>query len=234
MSIRVIVLALSALSANMVLADGSSIGKIYYPYVQSLEKEFEYEALVERDNVERGKHQVNHRFGLGFSVSEDWFAEASVNYHDANSFALESYELELLHQLTEQGEYDSDWGLLLELEKEDTEDLWESSLGILNSFEWHRWQMTTNAFLIYEWGNDIDNEFETALALQAKYRYSALWEPGFELFVSQNTHALGPSIYGMTKVSPSNTLFWELSLLAGVENDTPNTTLKLALEYEFF
>lgn len=217
-----------------VFADGSSIGRIYQPYVQALEKELEYQLIVEDKNEELDTSIALHQFAVGASLSDDWFVEAALSYTDEPSYKLDSYELEVRRQLTEQGEYASDWGLALELEKEHGEDAWEVAIGVLNSLEWKRWQLTSNLFLIHEWGDDVKSEFETAFALQGLYRHSAALEPGFELFLGEDTRALGPMIAGQQRLFTTDKLFWQLSILFGSGDETPDKSLKLELEYEFY
>lgn len=215
-------------------ADGTAIGKIYLPYVNPLEKELEYRLLYEDEDASQDTAVARHRLGAGAAVGSSWFAELATVYVDEPSFGVESYELELRHQLTEQGEYASDWGLMLELEKEDGSDAWEMALGLLNTREWRRWQLTANLFVIREWGDDVRDEFETALAFQGKYRLRRSLEPGFEIFLGEDTHALGPLLGGEWRLGSMDRLQWQCSLLFGVDNPTPDETLKFELDYEFY
>lgn len=216
------------------LADGSSIGKVYQPYVQPLEKEVEYRVIHEDENSAIGTTRTRHQLALGGSVSERWYLEGVVSYQDKPAPDIADYELEAIWQLTEQGEYSSDWGLMLELEKQESASAWEGAIGLLNTREWRRWQVTTNLFLIREWGGDVKSEFETALAFQARYRYQRSLEPGLELFMGEDTRAIGPTIGGQLRLATTNKLFWQVAALFGTIEETPDTTLKLELEYEFF
>ena len=127
-------------------ADGSTIDKIYDPYVQLLEKEIEYRVLYQDDsqNVEDGR--VRQRFGHGQSVSDQIFLEFYVTGIDepGESIDIESYEAEVKWQISEQGEYDNDWGLLFELEKEHDESKWEVSTTLIMLREWQGWITTGN------------------------------------------------------------------------------------------
>ncbi|HAU08968.1 MAG TPA: hypothetical protein DCS16_04440, partial [Gammaproteobacteria bacterium] len=108
-----------------------------------------------------------------------------------NGFELSALEFELKWQLTEQGEYSADWGLVFELEHGVEQDLDELSVGLLLEKEFGRWSATANLFAIQEWGEDIKSEFETAFGLQARYRYSRLFEPALEFYLGQDTIGLG-------------------------------------------
>ncbi|WIO73847.1 hypothetical protein QP938_11160 [Porticoccaceae bacterium LTM1] len=215
-------------------ADGNTIDKIYTPYVQPLEKELEYQLLVERDDPETEDQRLRHKFGFGSAVSEHLFVEGYALFSDTDNLEHEGYELEFRYQLTEQGEYDSDWGVMFELERESEDDKWEAAVGLLNTREWKNWLITTNLFVIREWGSHIDAELETTAALQAKYRQSPNFEPGLELFVSQDTLAIGPAFSGQWKTTTSDKLLWQFGVYWGVKDETPDTTVKFQLEYEFF
>lgn len=234
MAFRLCWLLLFSLVSSFVVADGSSIKKVYEPYVQPLEKELEYQVLIERDNVEFGEQRSKHKLGFGASFTDSWFTELSVVYSDTPSFDLEAYELEMRFQLTEQGEYASDWGLMLEVEKENSQDAWEVALGVLNVYEWQRWQLTSNLFLGVEGRAGVNNEVESAAAMQLKYRHSSVFEPGLEVFVSEDTKAVGLVFMGSVKVSTTDKLFWQLGALVGMNATTPDTTIKFLLEYELF
>ena len=150
-------------------ADGSSIDKVYHPYVEQLEWELEWRATHADEDPLSGEERVQgHRLGLGRAVSEFVFLEGYLIGEKSaeNSFKLEAYEIEALWQLSEQGEYSLDYGLLFELEKERHEDIWEYATVLLLEREFGRYSATANLGLIYEWGDDISNEWETSLALQ--------------------------------------------------------------------
>jgi hypothetical protein len=112
-------LALSLLLPTMVMADNLAIDKVYHPYVQAMEKEVEWR-LVAAD----GDHL--QRLGIGRALTDRIFVEGYlIAAEEGDTFRLQGYELETRLQLTEQGEYAIDWGLLLELEKAHEEDEYE-------------------------------------------------------------------------------------------------------------
>lgn len=209
-------------------ADGNSIDKVYDPYVQLLEKELEYRARL-------ADPTQTHRLGLGKSFSDRLFAELYLigTKSNGDSLALEAYELEVKWQLTEQGEFDNDWGLLFELEKGHQQNSYEASSTLIGLREWRRWVATGNLSLIYEWGSAIRDEWETAFAGQLRYRHSALFEPGLELYQSQNSRGLGPVVTGQMTSAGGNKLRWELGVILGLDSQMPDTNWKLSVEYEF-
>ena len=217
-------------------ADGSFIDKVYHPYVQPHERELEWRWIYQKDS---DKKQLNnsqvHRLAYGQSVSENWFIEAYLigeKNHDS-SFRLSALELEALNQITEQGEFFADFGLLFELEHERDLDVSEISSALLIEKEWGKFSGTANLYLIYEWGNKIDNELETAMSLQAKYRYSRNFEPAIEFYSSDNSEGIGPVFVGDVKLSGRKKIHWETGVIFDLDNETADETFKFLIEYEF-
>ncbi len=228
-------LGLVLCQSGEVTADGTVIDKVYHPYVQPLERELELRSSIEQDSADNAREMQIYRLGYGQSLNDDWFAEGYLigqQQHD-NALRLQAFELEALWQLTEQGEYWADWGMLFELEKTRSEDIMEFSSALLIEKEWGRWTGTANLHAIYEFGEDINNEFETALATQLRYRYQRSFEPAIELYKGQNTFGLGPVVTGTFQLGDRRQLYWEAGAILGLDSETADQTYRLLLEYEF-
>ena len=229
-----------SLISSVSYADGSTIDKIYVPYVQLLEKEIEYRVLVEDDNSEASSSEnahsrSKHKLGYGQSFADNWFAEIYVigEKSAGEAFSASEYELEAILQLTEQGEFSLDWGVLFELERSAQGDIWEANIGLLGVKDFENISVVGNAFVGREWGSDIESEFEVAGSLQVRYRLRPEFEPGIEWYSSQGTHAIGPVVSGRFSIVPRQKLFWQLGLIFGIASNTANKTLQFQLEYEF-
>lgn len=218
------------------LADGIIIDKIYDPYVQQLEHEVEFRALLQNDDKAALDDRQRYKLGYGQALSDDWFAELYVIGGDSrdDSLDVDAVELEVKYQLTEQGEYANDYGLLFELERDADGNAWELSSSLIVLHEWQRWVGTVNASVVYEWGTGLDNELETSLVGQLKYRYQQTLEPALELHLSQDTKAIGPALLGEIKLDGRNKLLWEAALLGGLNDTTPELSINLILELEFY
>jgi len=216
-------------------ADGGIIDKIYHPYVQPLERELELRASLEDGSNARTKDRQTWRLGYGMALNDNWFGEAYlIGQQDSmDSFHLREYELEALWQITEQGEYAADWGMLFELASVDSADIMEISSTLLAEKEWLQWTGTANLKVTYEFGDDIANELDTALALQARYRLSQSLEPALEFYSGENILGAGPVIMGSQRFGQGRQLHWETGLILGMKQNTPNSTFRLLLEYEF-
>ncbi|MET0378366.1 MAG: hypothetical protein ABW049_05165 [Spongiibacteraceae bacterium] len=176
-----------------------------------------------------------HRIGYGQALAERWFGEVYVlgTRNSGKDLDLDAFEVELKHQLTEQGEYGSDWGLLFELERSSELDIWELANTLIVAHDWGRWTGTANLSLIYETGADIGAEWETRLTAQLKYRRAAELEPALELYMGENTRGLGPVLTGAWRLGDGEKLLWESGIIFGLDTTTPDVNFKLNLEYEF-
>ncbi|MEH6469229.1 MAG: hypothetical protein V7725_06425 [Porticoccus sp.] len=217
------------------MADGSVVDKIYHPYVDALEQEIEWRAIHQDDQPGAEDNLQLHRFGYGRAIGERWFGEVYLigEKSDDTEFKIEAYELEAKWQITEQGEYSADWGLLFELEKEAHESIWEFSTGILVEKEWGQWSSTANLVLTHEWGSDTEDEIESSAGIQVRYRLSRWLEPALEFYSGEDTQAIGPVLMGNINTGIRQNLHWETGIIFGIDEDSPNTTLRALIEYEF-
>lgn len=218
---------------GLCVADGVVVDKIYDPYVQPLETELEWRAVIQQDD--RRPDLQKHSFGFGRSLSDRWAIElyAIAQKGLGESLSVDTYEFEAKWQLTEQGEYTADWGVLFELEREVEDNAWELATSLLASRDFGKFTTTANLGLVYEWGQGISNEFETVLHAQARYRMREALEPAVELHIGQDTKAIGPAITGLLRASRGRKLRWELGLFAGIDSDSPDRTIKASIEFEF-
>ncbi len=227
----------SLLPAAVVRADGLYVDQVYDPYVQPMEKEFEYLGVYPVDDNHELDGAQMHLLSAGMSLNDRWYAELGVEGEAGEAgagFEWSAAEAEVKWQLTEQGEYAFDWGLLFELEVERETHAREFSTSVIVLREWQRWVGTLNAGLVYEWGNDINNEWETQLASQLRYRWSSALEPALELYLAENSRSLGPVLTGRVRFGGGRSLRWETGVLLGLDGDTPDSNWKLLLEYEFY
>jgi hypothetical protein len=151
-----------------------------------------------------------------------------------NEFAEDSaYELEALWQLSEQGQYDFDYGLLIEAERENTRNISEISAALLVEKEFFHSSLAVNTGLAYEFGGGIDNEYDTFLKAQWRYRYQPQLEPAIEIHLDEYDKAMGPALMGLIRTGHRQKLKWGLAWLFGLNKITPASSIKLELEFEF-
>lgn len=235
----IIALALWGAGVFPALADvefqHNGVGRVYDPYVQPLERELELRTVYQTDPDPLESDILRQRIGLGRSLSERLFAEAYLlaEKQPGGGLRLQGYEAEVKVQLTEQGEYAADWGLLFEFERERSESISEAAVAALTSRQFGNWVGTLNLGLEYEYGSDIDNEFETFASAQWRYRLREGLEPGVEFYADQFTRGIGPVLTGLVRTGGASKWAWETGLILPLNDTTPDYTFRFLLEYEF-
>ena len=221
--------------SSPLLADGIVIDKIYHPYVQPLEQELEIRLLQQNNQSGIADNTRLYRLAYGRSLSDRLFIEAYLvgQGSSSESLDLQSIEMEIKWQLTEQGEYWADWGVLAELSKGIGNNIYEASIGLIAEKEFGHWSGTTNFIIEQEWGSGIDDELESVFSLQTRYRYSQTLEPGIEFYASQNSIGVGPVLMGQAKLVGPKKLKWEAGVIFGLDSKSPDTSVRLLFEYEF-
>ncbi len=226
----VLVLMLSSVYAGSVIP-----GKVYSPYVVLGETEIESRTVLLEDADPSRDKVYAQRLGYGQTLSETWFGEIYLTGSRNNNreFEIDGIELELIHQLTEQGEYDADWGLIFEFERSVRQGEWAAASGVLVKQDRGRWSGMANFFVAYEYQSGRGGRLETRLASQLRYRYKRELEPALELYSQDSARVLGPVIMGTHRFGLGKKLHWELGVLFGLDNKSPDRSWKLLLEYEF-
>lgn len=223
-------LAISLLSSTSMAA----IDKVYHPYVDGYVKELEYRATVTNDTGDDFNGVQTHKFALGYGFTDRFSLEGYVvgEKQIGDSIEIEAYELEAQIQLSEQGEYWSDWGILIEYERKRGEGVSELGVGVLWEKQIGRWVAALNLIPVYEYGESIDNGYELKGAGQMKYRLSRVLEPAVELYADEYTSAAGPVLMGKHGRGV-NKFKWELGLMFGLNSTTADQTLRGLIEFEF-
>lgn len=213
-------------------ADGIPVDKVYHPYVLANEREFEWR-LTSRQNDDG--NVLAQRLAYGHAISEYLTLEAYIvgERDETGDFGLHAYEIEARWMLTNQGELWADWGMLFEIEKQHRKDIYEFTSGVLFEKEFTKTSLTVNALLVYEWGKDIQDEFETEFRIKYRYRYLPSLQPSIEIYSGENFVGAGPGFMGIHRYQGQKQLKWELAFIAGLNGDAKDHTLRFALEYEF-
>ncbi|HCU66905.1 MAG TPA: hypothetical protein DF774_14205 [Rheinheimera sp.] len=216
-------------------ADGRVVDKVYHPYVQPLEREFEYRFAYQKQAEHPDNNAMAQKLGYGFSIAERMAFEFYViaDRVSPEDYKLSGYELELRWMLTEQGQYSADWGMLFELERQNNSDNYEFTSGLLMEKEFGPTSLTLNGLLVYEWGQSLESELETEFRLQYRYRWLPAVQPAIEFYAGENYRGAGPSMMGVHKFSGLEQLKWEFAVIFAIDASTVNNTLRFALEYEF-
>lgn len=215
------------------LSAHGDVNRVYHPYVEQQEREIEY-SFVLRDAGDT--NVLLNRAGVGYAWTDKFFSEIYVltesMTHDNQQ--VRGYEAEFKWQLTEQGEYWADWGMLVEVGRGRDIDNHEIAAGLLWEKEMaSKWIATANIFVEYEYGRDVANELENAFRGQIRYRNHPYLETGVEVYIDDQDKAMGPLVMGSTKLTGRKKLSWELGLLIAIDSLTPDANIRGGIEIEF-
>lgn len=217
---------------SQVLADGIVVDKVYHPYVLPNETEFEWRMLTRQ--TDEG-NLLGQRVAFGKSLNESLMLEVYLvgEKTETEDFGLQAYEVELRWMVTEQGEQWADWGMLFELEKLHQSDDWEFTTGMLFEKEFGRTSLTMNAFAVYEWGENIENELEAEFRLKYRYRWIPELQPAIEIYSGEEFFGIGPAFMGIYRIDRQKQLKWEAGFISEISQPGKDHSFRLALEYEF-
>lgn len=214
----------------------AGVDKVYGPLVEPGEIELELRGHIVADGDDSRDGEQNTKIGLGYGIASRLFVEAYLEFTKPamGDYGLEAYELEARIQLSEQGRYFADFGLLTELEKERGGDVWEFKIGPLVQKPFGNWMGTLNLLGETKFGADVGagGEWEFLRRAQLKYLSSPRFEPGLEYYGDDDTQALGPAVYGRIDLDRTKIL-WQAGWLIGLDSGTADNTLRWQIEWEF-
>ncbi len=220
------------LSSINVFADGMVVDKVYHPYVIANEQEFEWRFMSSQTP---DSNVLAQRLGYGQSILENFAVELYVigERDETGDFKLQATEVEARWMLTEQGQYWADWGAVFEFEKRRNTSQYEASAGLIVEKEFNKNSLTVNLFVIKEWGNNIENEWEAEFRLQYRYRYLPSLQPSIEIYTGEDFIGIGPGFMGVKRFNGQKQLKWEAGFITEVAHSGKNHTLRFSIEYEF-
>jgi len=220
--------------------------KVYSPRVVKGENEIEYRGYHDTDKNDALDAGEAHNFAIGRGFTDYWFSELySVYAKDpGTSFKHESFEWENLFQLSEQGKYWADFGLLTEYESTDHGPN-EIAVGPIIEKTVDRWVGTVNLFLERQVGSDAESGTTFAYAARLKYLLHPQFEPAVEFFgqpgrinrfgsFNRQEHWAGPAFYGQIGLGGTSKLLYSAAYLLGETSQSSDNRAILRLEYEFF
>ncbi|WP_288989056.1 hypothetical protein [uncultured Pseudoalteromonas sp.] len=217
---------------KLTYADGIVVDKVYHPYVLPFERELEWRLVSHQTD---SGNILAQRVGLGGAINDTMALEGYLvgERDDNGDFGLQAYELELRWQLIEQGRLWADWGALFEFEKQHDADAYEATTGFVIEKEFGRASLTMNAFLVYEWGQDIQNEWESEFRAQYRYRYLSAFQPAVEVYLGEDFVGIGPGFIGLHRFDGQKQLKWEAGFITEISKSEKNHSFRMALEFEF-
>ncbi|MGN6312766.1 MAG: hypothetical protein ACTHMO_03275 [Rhodanobacteraceae bacterium] len=234
-------------------AHAGPAGTIYTPIVDYREWELELKAGVQdwgnRDEGERAS-----KIAIGYGLAPRWGVEFEAEYSQVPGHVghIEEYEFENIFQLTEHGEHWLDMGIFAELEHNRLENVNTAVLGPMFQTETTHTQTNLNIYLERRLSaladgagaDEGEGGSRNELVFQAQWKYNLhpQFQPGLQAFGSLGDPAhlhsqelkLGPAFFGVANLGNGKKLKYNAALLGGLTRETPNTTVRMQLEYEFF
>lgn len=236
-------LTLPALNANASPAD-----YIYTPHVERGEKEIDLKLGQESHS---GDKASAGSLGLGYGLNDFWFSEIYGKWEGGSGEAtkLKAFEWENKFQLTPQGKYPVDIGLVTELEvPRDSAERREFKIGSLFQTDYGRTQLNANLLLERKFGgsqkSNYGNQWEAGYQWQIKYRARPVFEYGLQGFgnvgpwndwaaTDKQEHLAGPAVFGHISLSGRQKIVYNAALLAGLNKSAPDYRVRFQGEYEF-
>jgi hypothetical protein len=218
---------------------------VYSPVVEEGEIAVELRGHYDFDSRHDVDGSQQYKLDLEYTPTAWWRTEVLGEWEREPGESIEATEVawENVFQLTPQGKYWMDFGVLAEYAhslEDDGEDALE--LGLLGEKQFSSTVLTANLIFEREFEDGADTEME--FAARYRWRVSEALEPGFELYselgdwgangqLDEHEHQLGPSIMGKLRTGERAAFKYEAALLFGLTEDSPDTTVRFLLEYEF-
>jgi hypothetical protein len=226
-------------------ANADPASKVYMPTVVQGELELELNGGYQRwkNHDDNKEHQLVVDVGYGFTSW--WKSELAVGYTRVPGEAakLDEIEWENIFALTEPGRYWADLGLFAELARDHANGRNVLEVGPMFQQEFGPIQSNLNFLLERELGSAAETGAGLSYAWQVKWRGNRSFEPGVQGFGSlgrtndfghATEHKIGPAVFGQVALGGRNKLKYNGAVLFGLNNNTPDTTVRFTVEYEMY
>ncbi len=220
--------------------------QVYSPNVVKGEKEIEMRAYNSWGTTPDTGPRKAVKAAVGYSPTDYWFTELYLNAEQepGERLKVEEAEWENRFQLTPQGKYWADLGLLSEVEiPRYSHDPYEVKVGPVIGKDFGRFSALVNLIAAHQYGSNAQSGVELSYRSRLTYRYSRLASPVLEAYGQpvgrighwgQPRHQAGGGVMGKITVGPGRNLNYSAVLLFGGTRAAADTTAVARLEYEFF
>lgn len=239
------VAASAVLALAMSVHDAHATKRIYAPYVEKGEMEFEVLGSHYHDDKGSKNGGAKVKTAVGYGLTDYWFTEVYYEMekgggHD-DSFRGTAVEWANRFQLTQQGEYWADMGAYLAYEQSlDSGNSNKLEAKLLLAKDTGKFTHLLNLNLDKEIGNYASPRTEAGFAYGTHYRYSPYFMPGVEWYsklgeighmksFDEQSHQFGPAAYGHIGDTPFG---YNVGYLFGVSDAAVDGEAKVILEYE--
>jgi len=221
--------------------------KIYSPLVVQGETEVELRSFYSSDNLPALDGEQGYRLAVGHAFTDYWASEvyAVLGAGPGQSVDAQGVEWENRFQLTPQGKYWLDSGLMTELSLPTQSDE-PSELALIPLFEkqFGRVLTTLNPFLEWQFGSSAASGTTLGYRGRVEYLLHPFFSPALEFHgepgmigkfepTADQRHQVGPAFYGVERFGGRRAFLYSAAVLFGLTRGSPDTTLTTRLEYEF-
>jgi hypothetical protein len=245
---RIIIAAVISVVCLIVLPqEAQATKKVYSPYVEKGELEFEFRGQYDIDERASKDNLQKYLYAVGYGVTDHWFtefygeSERTKNSADEDlNFKFTALKWENRFQLTERGKYFVDVGAYLEYEasfENKHPDNIEAKLLLAKSLG--KTQHRLNLTLEQNIGRHPGEDLVGGLAWSSRYELKEWFQPGFEwhsdfgeigqtVAFRDQRHQFGPVFYGEI-----GHFEYDVGYLFGMSDAAPKGEIKWILEYMF-
>lgn len=245
---RAALAAIAALAGGLASSGNARAAdyQVYAPYVVRGENEVEARTYADWGATsETGPtHGVQIAFGRGLTDrwATEFYGEGEQEYGE--HLKLEEFEWENRVQLTPQGKYWLDVGLLNENElPRFGHDPFQTSLGPELARDFGRVTALLDLLVVGQYGSNAQPGVHLDYRAHLEYRWSRALSPLLEAYGGSGVsnvasghprYQLGPGVSGQIQVAAGRVFQWTAVVLFGVTSASPGGTLLVRGEYEFY
>ncbi|MGH8143091.1 MAG: FTR1 family iron permease [Steroidobacteraceae bacterium] len=220
--------------------------QVYSPYVVLGETEAEMRSFTDWGTSDETGAQRGLKFALGRGLTNWWaielYAEGEQEYHE--TLKLEEFEWENRFQLTPQGKYWVDVGVLNENEiPRFGHDPYQSAIGPTLERDFGRLSTVLDLLAVRQYGTHAEPGTQLEYRAQLEYRWRRTVSPLIEAYGGSGIeagafghprHQIGPGLTGQIALGAGRDLRYGAVALFGATRASADGTLVLRLEYEFY
>jgi len=220
--------------------------QVYSPTVVRGEQEVETRGFTSWGTGPDTGAQKGVKFAYARAFTNWWATElyATSEQEYGETLKLEEFEWENRFQLTPQGKYWVDVGLLNENEiPRFGNDPYEIKVGPVFEKDIGRFSARLNLLAAHQYGTNAQPGVELEYRARLEYRWRRLLSPIVEAYgqpvgrignYGHPRHQVGPGVTGRIRVGAGRSLRYGVVALFGASHAAADGTLVLRLEYEFY
>lgn len=235
--------------SSMATAAQADNYRVYSPLVTSGESQLGAVVHYDQDNDSSAVDGSGElRVSAGHAFTDSWNATLRLHYkRDNNTSELASAEWSNVLQLTQEGKFWADFGLLAELQLPvhgskpavlKAGPLIEKTAGAFTS--------TLNLFVTREFGSNARHDTGFGYAARVRWNVNPYASPAIEAYgspgwvdnfaaPSDQRHQVGPALYGSAQLAGNSKLHYSAAILRGItQSGSPDWTFVGRLQYRFF